>query len=98
MGRGQGEHLSRAALLNIELSAICSRNRYTSDAAPVIDELRRTAGKRTDILAEVGGTWAGYYDGEHTHVLAEALAGIEGAAEWVAVGRRRRGSPPHRTT
>ena len=97
MGRGQGEHLSREALLNVELSSICSRNRYTTDPAPVIDELLRTAGKRTDILAEVAGTWAGYYADEHTRVLATALLEIPGAAEWVELGRRRRGTPPPRT-
>jgi hypothetical protein len=97
MGRGESGHLSKAQLLNIELSSICSRNRYTTDPAPVVEEMRRVAGGRTDILAEAAGTWAGYYDSDETRILVEALMEIPGAAEWVDVGRRRRGLPPHRT-
>lgn len=96
MVRGQGPRLSRDVLLDIELSAICSRNQYTHDPAPVIDELRRVAGERTDILARVAGTWAGYYVNEHTRVLAAALREISGAEAWVALGKRRRGMPPHK--
>lgn len=38
--------------LSIALDAIYSRNRYTTDPAPVIAELRATAGDRHDALAE----------------------------------------------
>lgn len=96
MVRGHGSGLSRATLLDIELSAICSRNRYTTDPEPVLAELRARAGKRTDILAHVAGTWAGYYDDEHTRALAAALREIPGAGDWVELGRRRRGMPSHK--
>lgn len=97
MVRGSGPRLSRDVLLDVELSAICSRHRYTGDPGPVIDELRRRAGKRSDILARVAGTWAGYYEDPYTHALATALRAVEGAEEWVDVGRRRRSAAPHRT-
>lgn len=38
--------LSSETLLSITLGSICSRNRYTSDPAPVIAELLATAGER----------------------------------------------------
>ncbi len=97
MVRGQGPRLSRAVLLDVKLSAICSSNRYTTDPEPVLAELRARAGKRTDILAHVAGTWAGYFGDDYTRTLADALAAIEGAAEWVEVGRRRRNAFPHQT-
>jgi hypothetical protein len=97
MVRTQNTRLSPDTLLDIHPSAICSRNQYTHhDPGPVIDELRRVAGDRTDILAHVAGTWAGYFDAEHTHILAAALTKIEGAAEWVPLGKRRRSLPPHK--
>ena len=77
--------------LAIRLSAIMSRNRYTRDPAPVIDELKLTAGDRTDLLAAEAGRWAGYYGDEHTAALADALLEIPGAREHVADGARRRG-------
>lgn len=81
--------------LDVLLSAICSRNRYTRAPGPVLDELRAAAGDRTEILARVAGSWAGYFDDEHTAVLAAALRTIEGTAAWVEVGRDRRGRAPH---
>jgi hypothetical protein len=89
--------LSKATLLDIELSAICTRNQYTHDPGPVIDELRRVAGKRTDLLAMVAGMWAGYYRNPYTTELADALLQIPGATEWVPLGVKRRGAEPHRT-
>lgn len=83
-------------MLSIELSAICSRNRYTTDPEPVLAELRQAAGARHDILAEVAGSWAGYYDGQYTHTLASALRTIPGADAWVGHGAERRSAAPHR--
>lgn len=84
--------------LNVHLSAICTRNQYTQDPAPVIAELRAVAGDWVDILAEVAGRVSGFYDGEHTHALCAALvAEIEGAEAWVALGRQRRGERAHGT-
>jgi len=96
MGRGHGP-LSAEKLLDVRLSAICSRNRYTHDPAVVVAELRATAGDRTDILAQVAGLFAGYYDDAPTHALCVALREIEGAGAWVGLGQRRRGLTPHST-
>jgi hypothetical protein len=76
--------------LDVRLSAICGRNRYTRDPASVLAELTTAAGDRADILARVAGTWAGYFDSPETHVLAAALAALPGTAEWVPAGQRRR--------
>lgn len=71
--------------LSIRLSAICGRNRYTHDPAPVIAELFAAAGARTDLLAREAGLWAGHFDDEHTATLVAAiLDGIPGAREWSA--------------
>jgi len=85
-------------LLGVALGAICSRNRYTANPAPVIAELRARAGARTDIVAMEAGMWAGYYDDEHTAVLVVAiLAEIPDAARWAEVGRSQRSRPAHGT-
>lgn len=97
MARGQRRVLSKVELLNIELSAICSRNQYTREPELVIEELRRRSGPRIDILARVAGSWAGYYADDYTATLCAALVDIEGAGEWIALGRQRRGRPPHHT-
>lgn len=90
--------LSTEAALDVHLSAICTRNQYARDAAPVISELRKIAGDRTDVLARVAGVVAGYYDGVHTRALCAALRDeIEGAEEWVELGRARRGAGAHGT-
>lgn len=81
--------------LDVRLSAICSRNRYTKDAAAVVDELRRIAGDRTDILARVAGSWVGYYGDNHTRALCKGLLEIPGALDWVGHGRARRGLGSH---
>lgn len=84
--------------LDVQLSAICSRNRYTKDPGPVLAELRAVAGDRVDVLAKVAGSWAGYYDNEHTHTLAAAMLELDGVGPWVELGRQRRTKPPHGTT
>lgn len=101
-GPAYGDRMSRPlnpdVLLGVHLSAICSRNRYTQDPAPVIAELLRVAGNHSGVLAFEAGRWAGYYDDEHTAVLVAAIVeGIPGAAEWTHEGRARRSAPPHGT-
>jgi len=81
--------------LDVLLSATCSRHRYTTDPGPVIDELRRIAGARLDILAHVAGRWAGFYESTHTALLCAALLDIPGADAWVTLGRERRDAPVH---
>lgn len=81
--------------LDVRLSAICSRHRYTTDAVAVIDELRDIAGDRTDILGRVAGSWVGYYGDDHTRALCKALLEIHGAADWVGHGHTRRNAGSH---
>ncbi len=82
-------------LLDVTLSAICARNQYTRDPAPVIAELTAAARGRDDALARAAGIWAGYFDSPETRALADALRGLPGAAEWVGEGHRRKGIPQH---
>ncbi|QWY84611.1 hypothetical protein QEH34_gp29 [Microbacterium phage Footloose] len=89
----QSRGLSPATKLSVELDAICSRNRYTTDPAPVLDELRATAGERTDVLAEAVGTWVGYFEGEYTATLCTALRTLPGLEPWIALGQHRRSLP-----
>ncbi|WP_431792753.1 hypothetical protein [Microbacterium paraoxydans] len=85
--------LSPAVKLSIALDAICSRNRYTTDPAAVIAELRATAGDRDDVLAEAVGTWVGYFEDEHVAVLCAALRTLPGLEPWIALGQHRRSLP-----
>ncbi|WP_162815393.1 hypothetical protein [Microbacterium arborescens] len=82
-------------MLDVELSAICARNQYTRDAAPVIAELAAAARGRDDVLARAAGIWSGYFESPETRCLAAALRAVPGAEGWVAEGRRRRGIPRH---
>lgn len=84
-------------MLNIELGAICSRNRYTTDPAPVIAELLAAAGDRVEILQQSVGSWIGYYEDTYTIVLSTALRELPGLEPWIAVGANRRAQPDHRT-
>lgn len=89
--------LSPDVRLSVNLDAICSRNRYTNDPAPVVDELIATAGARRDILAEAVGTWVGYFEDDHTRALCAALRELPGLEEWITLGQRRRASRHHST-
>lgn len=82
--------------LDVALSATVTRNLLTNDPGLVLDELRALAGADVDLLAEVAGTCAGYYDSPHTHALCAALADeTNGAAQWAEVGRERRSRGVH---
>lgn len=81
--------------LDVRISAICSRHRYTTDPTAVVDELRRIAGDRTDILARVAGSWVGYYGDDHTRTLCKALLEIPSAIDWVGHWRARRDIGSH---
>lgn len=81
--------------LDVALSTVCGRNRYTTDPGPVIDELRRVAGDRADVLAQVAGRWAGFYRDQYTRVLCDALLELPGTAEWAELGRVRAAAPTH---
>ncbi|MFF7293241.1 hypothetical protein ACFY9N_11990 [Microbacterium sp. NPDC008134] len=85
--------LSPAVKLSVEVDAICSRNRYTSEPGPVIDELRAATAHRPDVLAEAAGTWLGYFEDEYTATLCAALRSIPGVEPWIEVGRFRRSLP-----
>lgn len=85
--------LSTGVKLSVALDAICSRNRYTTDPAPVLDELRAAAGDRTDVLAEAVGTWVGYFEDEYTTALCTALRKLPDLEPWIALGQHRRSLP-----
>ncbi|MCK2024076.1 hypothetical protein KZC52_14145 [Microbacterium sp. kSW2-24] len=85
--------LSPTVKLSVTLDAICSRNRYTSDPGPVLDELRATAGDRVDVLAEAVGTWLGFFEDEYTATLCTALRTLPDVAPWIALGQFRRSLP-----
>lgn len=85
--------LSPDVLLSITLDAICSRNRYTSDPGPVLDELRATAGNRREVLAEAVGTWLGFFEDEYTATLCAALRTLPDLDQWIALGQFRRSLP-----
>lgn len=87
--------LDAETMLDVELSAICGRNRYTREPHAVVAELRRTAGPRVDVLARVAGTWAGYFESDETRPLVNALLALDGTGPWAEVGRKRRGIPTH---
>ena len=89
--------LSPDTLLSITLDAICSRNRYTADPAPVIAELHAAAGDRSDILTESVGTWVGFFEDEQTLTLCAALRELPGLEPWIEVGASRRAQPDHHT-
>jgi len=89
--------LTPDAMLTVTLDAICSRNRYTTDPAPVIDELRATAGDRVDLLTESVGTWVGFFEDDYTRVLCTALRELPGLEPWLALGVHRRSLPNHST-
>ncbi len=87
--------LEAEAQLDVRLSAICGRNQYTRDPAPVIDELLAAAQGRTEVLARTAGIWVGYFESRETAALSEALRRLPGAEAWVSEGRRRRSIPRH---
>jgi hypothetical protein len=89
--------LSPDVALSVTLDAICSRNRYTTDPAPVIAELLATAGDRDDILAESVGTWVGYFEDADIITLTTALRTLPGLDPWIALGQHRRSMPDHST-
>lgn len=81
--------------LDIRLSAILTRGKYTSDPAAVIAELHDAAGGRDELLVGTVGSWIGYFgDEEYVQPLVEGLrAEFSPAAlqPGVALGRSRRG-------
>jgi hypothetical protein len=89
--------LSPDVMLSITLDAICSRNRYATDPAPVIAELYATAGDRVDILTESVGIWVGFFEDPHVATLCTALRELPGLEPWIAIGASRRAQPDHRT-
>ncbi len=90
--------LTPDVMLTVTLDAICSRNRYTRDPGPVIDELRAAAGVRHDLLVEAVGTWVGYFEDDYTRTLCAAIRdGIPGLEPWLALGAHRWSLPDHST-
>lgn len=93
--------ISPDTMLGIQVGSVMSRNRYTTDPASVVAELRATAGDRTDILAAEVGGWVGFYgDAEEVSVLVSALLAMTDLdlEPGIAVGRERRGAGVHGTS
>ena len=84
-------------MLSIQLDASCSRNRYTTDPAPVIAELRAAASDRLDVLTESVGLWVGFFEDDYTRTLCRALRELPGLEPWIAEGERRRSRRDHST-
>ncbi|MDA4893032.1 hypothetical protein PFZ55_39840 [Streptomyces sp. MS2A] len=83
--------LSPDTRLGIRVSAIMSRNKYTDDPGPVIEELYRVAGDRPDILTDEIGLWVGFYEDDDTRALATALRALPlDMADAIALGQQRR--------
>ncbi|UUE19312.1 hypothetical protein [Microbacterium sp. J1-1] len=77
--------------LGIAISCVMSRNRYTRDPAPVIDELYATAGGRLDLLTREVGRWIGFYEDDYVRALATALRALPlDMADEIEIGRKRR--------
>lgn len=92
--------LTPGVALGVTLSAICSRNRYTKDPAPVIAELRAEAGGKLEILTAEVGRWIGFYNSPETRVLVDALrAGFSDLdlQPHIELGQTRRDAPWHST-
>lgn len=89
--------LSPETMLTVHLDAICSRNRYTKNPAPVVAELISTAGDRVDLLTEAVGTWVGYFEEEHIQILCTALRELPDLEPWIELGKARRAQPDHCT-
>lgn len=85
--------LSPETRLTVHLDAICSRNRYTTDPAPVIAELIAAAGGRTDLLTEAVGTWVGFFEDDYIRTLCDALRELPGLEPWIKLGQHRRSLP-----
>lgn len=87
-------------LLSIKVGCVMTRNQFTKDPAPVMVELRSTAGDRLDVLAAEVGRFIGFYDDQYTHTLVDALH-----AEFtdldlqphIELGQRRRNAGTHGT-
>ena len=84
--------------LSIRLSAIMTRNRYTTDPDAVVAELYAAAGDRLDVLAAEVGRWIGFYEDTYTRTLAAALRALPlDMDDAIALGQHRRATPDHRT-
>jgi hypothetical protein len=85
-------------LLSISLSAAMSRNQYTADPQPIIDELRQLGGGRPDILLPDVGRWIGYHGIPENAALTSALLeAFPGAVPFIAEGQRTRDRGSHST-
>ncbi len=83
-------------MLDVQISATCTRNLLTQDPAPVIEELRTLAGEDVELLAQVAGRVSGWYESPETMTLCAALVDqIEGAARWAQASRERRSRGTH---
>lgn len=92
------QRLHPDTLLGIHISCVMSRNQFTDDPGPVIEELYATAGDRIDLLAREVGMWIGFYEADHNRALATALRALPlDMDDAIALGQERRYEPVHGT-
>lgn len=89
--------LSPDTRISVHLDAICTRHQYTSDPAPVLDELRTAAAGRVDVLTESLGTWVGYFEDDYTRTLCAALRELPDLEPWIMLGKHQRHTLGHST-
>ena len=95
----QSRGLHPDVALSIKLSTIMSRNQYTRDPAPVIDELYAAARDRLDILTTEVGLWVGFYGIPENQILCDALLALPlDTAATIEEGGKRRRAGTHSTT
>lgn len=87
--------------LGIEISSLCSRDKFSTDAtvhAAAVDEIRRRAGIHTDIRDYEVGAWVGCYGDDYTKRRAAALLNaFPDAVQHMRVGIERRQAGKHTT-
>lgn len=78
--------------LSVRLDALCSRDRYTTDPGPVIDEIARLTVDQDRVRDETVGVWAAFFRDDYTYRLCDALLdAFPGARAYVHIGISRRG-------
>lgn len=101
LGRMARSTLHPLVQLGVELSAMCGRDKYSTDPAvhaAAVDELRQHAGVHVDVLHEEVGRWVGFYSDDYTKMRAAALLdAFPGCVPHIKVGVERRGAGGHKT-
>lgn len=88
--------LSVRTALDVQMSAVMTRNMRTDDPQPVVAELLALAAEDQQLIAEAAGVFVGYYrDGYSDPLCAAVEAQIDGLGPWIELGRERRARSVH---